>query len=86
MSLIWMMWFDGDPGGLPEEAIQEAMMYYQRKYGTGPNRVQIPLNYPEVTMEGILIERDNGIQKNHLLITADREVRNRKTVVGGKSG
>ena len=86
MSQTWMMWLDGDANRTVEEAIREAMAHYQRKYGVKPNRVQIPLSSPEVCIEGFLIERDGSVQKNHLLITADREVKGLKTETGGKGG
>jgi hypothetical protein len=86
MSLTWMMWLDGDTNKTTEEAIREAMAYYQKKYGAKPNRVQVPLSSPEVCIEGILIEREGSVQKNHLLITVDREVKGLKTGTGGKGG
>ena len=86
MSQTWMMWLDGDTNKTTEEAIREAMAYYRRKYGINPNRVQVPLISPEVCIEGILIEREGSVQKNHLLITADREVKDLKTETGGKGG
>ena len=86
MNKTWMMWLDGDANKKIEEVIREAMAYYQRKYGVKPNRVQVPLISPEVCIEGILIEREGSVQKNHLLITADREVKDLKTETGGKGG
>jgi hypothetical protein len=81
-----MMWLDGDASKTMEKAIQDAMVYYQKKYGVESNRVQIPLDSQEVAMEGILIERDGSVQRNYLLITADREVNGRKTETGEKGG
>jgi hypothetical protein len=80
------MWLDGDTNKTTEEVICEAMAYYQRKYGIKPNRVQIPLSSPEVCIEGILIEREGSVQKNHLLITMDREVEGLKRETGGEGG
>ena len=86
MSQIWMMWLDGDTSKSMEEAIQEAMLYYQRKYGKKPNRVQIPLNSKDIYIEGILVEKDGSVQKNHLLIAADREVNGLNIETGGRGG
>lgn len=83
MERIWMMWLDGDPGRSTEEVIREAMAYYQSKYGVKPNRVQLPLNSEKVFIDGILIERESYVQKNHLLMTMDREVEGVQKETGG---
>jgi hypothetical protein len=86
MSQTWMMWLDGDTNKTTEEVVREAIDYYQGKYGVKPNRVQIPLNIEDVYVEGVHIERESYVQKNHLLVTVDGEIKGRKTETGGKGG
>jgi hypothetical protein len=74
VNTIWMMWANGDQNKSPEESILEAVVYYQEKYGVRPNRVQASLTFPEIEMEGILIERTQIVIVEHFLLTADEKL------------
>ena len=73
MNAKWMMWVDSDKSKSPEESVLEAVEYYQRKYGVRPNRVQAHLTFPDVAIQGVMIERTQIVLKDHLHLTVDTE-------------
>lgn len=52
----------------------EAMEYYQRKYGVRPDMVQVPLDFPVVSVEGVRIERRRNVLKGHLFLTCTEAI------------
>jgi hypothetical protein len=75
MTIVWMLWQNGDQDAGLVEAVDEAVGYYLDKYGRAPNRVQVPEDFPEgVLVSGMLIERARNILPGHLMLTYDSEV------------
>lgn len=71
MNMTWMMWVNGDKGKSPRESVLEAVEYYREKYGVRPNKVRAYLAFPDVDIEGVILERDQIVLKDRLHLTLD---------------
>ena len=66
----WMLWQDGDSSKAPADVLQEAIYYYQAKYGLAVTHIRAPLDFPKVAkVEGILLNRKRDVQSGHLMLT-----------------
>lgn len=80
-----MLWFDNDPKTTPEQKVQRALDYFQRKYGKTPtacviNRVSHSVmspvaddekdnHRPPVVLAGLEILGDRHVMPNYYVVT-----------------
>ena len=74
MSNTWMLWSDGEKRKSPDLILAEAMEYYQRKYGVRPDRAQVPLDFPVVSVEEVRIEHRRNVTKGHLFLACTDDI------------
>lgn len=68
MSQLYRGWFDGRPIPLTQK-VQEALEYIQKKYGTPPNIVELPmLNEATIEIPNIEVKHFKNILPGHMLI------------------
>ncbi len=66
----WMLWQDGDTSKSPEDILQDAISYYQDKYGCPVTHIRAPLGFPKVSgIEGVRLDRVRGVSSGHLMLT-----------------
>ena len=72
--LTWMMWGEEKKDIAPEASLQSALEYFQKKYGQVANRLQAPLDWPEVPAPGLQVERKRFVEPNCLHLAFDPDL------------
>lgn len=68
--LDWMLWEDGDTSKSPDDILQEAISYYQDKYGCSVTHIRAPLDFPKAAKtEGVRLDRARDVLGGHLMLT-----------------
>ncbi len=72
LGLLWSVWFEADKTASPEAILKAAISRYIEKHGVEPNRVRVPLDWPEsLSANGLTIERCRNILPRHVHLTRD---------------
>ncbi|NMC30367.1 MAG: hypothetical protein GYA45_09880 [Pelolinea sp.] len=70
-----LLWFDDRKDVSTEQKIQNAVLFYQQKYGTKPDRCTInsdtPCSKTDSALAGLRIEVRRYILPNHFLLEKD---------------
>ena len=76
--LNWMVWREERAGVSPEVALNEALAYFEQKYGHRPNRLQVPPGFPAVSIAGLHVEVKRFVDADCLHLTYDEEYEKEK--------
>lgn len=65
-----MLWQDDDTSKDPADVLQQAIDYYQTKYGLPVTHILAPLDFPEAgKIDGILLNREHDVLSGHIMLT-----------------
>ena len=80
-ALDWMMWRveQSQMNDPPAENLIRAIVYFNEKYGSVPNRVEISPDWMEdlTAPEGITLTRSKSVQPSYIMLTIDPTLRTR---------
>ena len=76
--LNWMVWREERLCVAPEVALNEALAYFEQKYGHRPNRLQVPPGFPAVSIAGLHVEVKRFVDADCLHLTYDEEYEKEK--------
>ena len=71
--LDWMVWREERAGIVPETALNEALAYFEQKYGQKPNRLQVPPGFPPVSIAGLHVEIKRFVDADCLHLAYDED-------------
>ena len=75
MILTWLVWFEENSAASPESTLKVAVQRYIDRFGLPPNRVRLPLVWPEMQIKDTFIERCRSILPRHVHLTFDPSLR-----------
>ena len=76
--LNWMVWREERAGFPPDAALNEALAYFEQKYGQKPNRLQVPPGFPAISIKGLHVEVKRFVEADCLHLAYDEEYEKEK--------
>jgi hypothetical protein len=71
-GILWLVWFEENAQAAPSDTLRAAISRYTEKYGSSPNRVRVPLDWPKTeAIEGLFVERSRYILHRHVHLAFD---------------